>query len=156
MASNLQAANFIALTFITQNNGVREKNRTQGIRRPYMVPQGGPSPTGAPPEIPRGVPMHPTTPHHESGREVEKHHPQHDLEDPQDRYRLLRTKTKIQSQGRLRLIPPRRWFHGPPLFSSRQQHHQADWTLVQQQDAQVPPCAGRATHEEFLLAHAHA
>ena len=55
-ASDLKATNFVTLTFTTQENRVREKNRKQGVRRPSFFPQGGPPPAGDPPDIPQGSP----------------------------------------------------------------------------------------------------
>ena len=39
---DLQAAKFVTMKFKTQENGFRGRNRTQGIRVPKFVPQGGP------------------------------------------------------------------------------------------------------------------
>ena len=47
-------------------------------------------------------------PRHDFGGEVEKHHPHHDIEDPQDCRRILQTEHRIRSQGRIFLLPPRR------------------------------------------------
>ena len=132
-----------------------EENQTQGIRRHSLVTQDVPPLAGAPPEIPKGT-LHPTIPSNESGREMGKHNPPHDIEDPEDSRRLLRTKIRIRSQGCLRPLTLCRWWLVPTLLRSRQQHHQDDWPLVQRLDSQVPLFAGRSTHEEFLVAHAHA
>ena len=112
--------------------------------------------TVAPPESPRGAPLHPTGPLHDSGGEVEGHNPHHDLEDPQDHHRFLWAKTRIRSKVHVRLLPTRQLCHGPNLLTIRQRHNQADWPLAERQYAQLPPLEGRATHKELISDHDHA
>ena len=97
-ASDLQATNFVMLTFTTQNNGIRRGEggvSTQGFSIPSLFPQGGPCPAGAPSESPWVNPLQSTIPRHDSDREVGKDNLHHDIKDPQDRRRFLRNKTRI-------------------------------------------------------------
>ena len=119
------------LTFTTQKNGIREGG--SDTRRPetlYCDPRL-PYSDGCPTWDPTGCHLHSTIWHHDSGGEVEKCNPRHDLKDPQDLRRLLRTEPRIWSQGLLHLLPWCLWCHGPPLLRSKQRHHQADWPMAQ-------------------------
>ena len=84
---------------------------------------------------------------------MEENNANHDIQDPQDRYNVLQRKTWILNQGRLYLFTPCRRGHDAPLFWHLQQHHQADQSMVQQQDDPLPAYTIRATHKELLQYH---